>query len=81
MPSFDIAELLARAGKLDRLAGDCLGGQRRAAACIAVHLCHQDTGDAERLVERLRDIDRVLTGHRIDNQHDFGRLDLRLDVL
>ena len=40
MEGLDIAQLFARADELDRLAGDRLDRERRAAAGVAVHLGH-----------------------------------------
>ena len=77
---FDVAQLFARADELDRLAGDRFDRKRRAAARVAVHLGQQHAVDAERLVEGLRDRDRVLTGHCVHHEDDLGGFDRGLDV-
>ena len=51
-----------------------------AAACVAVHLGHKHTVDAESLVKGLCDRYGVLTGHRVNDEDDLGRLDRGLDV-
>ena len=66
-------ELLAGAGELDRGTRDVAHRQRGAAAGVAVHAGHDDAGDADRLVERLGGVDRVLAGHRVDHQQRLGR--------
>ena len=81
MEQLQILELLARTGELDGSAGDSLDRQRRAAAGIAVELRQDDAGDVQKLVEGFRDVDRVLTGHRVDGQKDLVGVNLRLDVL
>ena len=70
----DVGQLFAYAAKLDRLARHRPDGQRRAAARVAVELGQHDAGDVHDLVELLRDVDRVLTGHRVDDQQDLGRI-------
>ena len=76
----DVAELFARADELDRLAGDRLDREGRAAAGVAVHLAHKHAVDAERLVKGLRDRDRVLAGHRVHHEDDLGGFYRSLDV-
>ncbi len=65
--------LLADAEELDRPAGDRAHRQRRAAAPVAVHAGEHDAGDADPLVERLGEIDRVLAGQRVGDQQDLVR--------
>ena len=77
----DLVELLARADELDRLARNGLDRKGRAAARVAVELGEDDAVDVEVFVERLRGVDRVLTGHRVDDEQDLIRLDLGLDGL
>ncbi|MCY1173700.1 hypothetical protein D9M73_138680 [compost metagenome] len=67
-------ELFAHARELDRLAGDGAHRQCRTAARIAVHTSQHDTGQRDLIGEILGDVDRVLTGQRIDHQQDLGRL-------
>lgn len=45
----------------------------RAAAGIAVQLRQDDAGDIQQVVEGLRDVDRVLSGHRVDDEQDLSR--------
>ena len=71
-----ILELFAGAGKFDGLAGDCLDRQRRTASGVAVELGDDDARDLEQLVEALGNVDRVLTGHGVDDEQDLVRLDL-----
>ncbi len=47
--------------------------QRRAAAGVAVQLGEDDARDVEQVVEALRDVDRILPGHRIDDEQNLGR--------
>ena len=67
-------ELLAGAGQLDRRAGDRAHGKGGTAAGIPVHPRHHNAGHAQRLVERLGGVHRVLAGHRIDHQQRFRRV-------
>ena len=80
MERLERLELLAKTDELDGHARDCLDRERGTAAGIAVKLCHDDTVEAERIVERLRDVDGFLARHRINDEQDFMRMDLRLDV-
>ena len=66
-------ELLAGAEELDRLAGDRAHRQRRAAAAVAVDAGQHDAGDADALVERLGEVDRVLAGERVGDEQDLVR--------
>ncbi len=49
-------------------------GQRCTAAAIAVDAGHDDAGEADALVERAREVDRVLTGQRVGDQQHFMRI-------
>ena len=53
MEDLDVLQLLAGADELDRLTGDGLDGQGRAAAGVAVELGEDDAVDVEGLVEGL----------------------------
>ena len=64
----EVLELLAGAGEEDRLADHFLHRQRRAATRVAVDLGEDHAVEADGLVERLRDVDRFLTGHRVDDE-------------
>lgn len=57
MERLERLELLAKTDELDGHARDRLDGERGTAAGIAVELRHDDTVEAERIVERLRDVD------------------------
>src|SRR5665213_3381714 len=74
-------DLLADADELDRSAGHAVDRERRTAARVAVHLGQDHARDPEPLVERLGDVDRLLSGHRVGDEQDLGRLDRRLDLL
>ena len=62
-------------------AGDGAHRQRGAAAGVAVHAGHDDAGHADRVVERLGGVDRVLAGHRVDHQQSLGRIGGGADFL
>ena len=72
-------ELLADGGELDRLAGDRLDGERRAAARVAVELRHHDAVEVDPLLERLGDVDGLLAGHRVEHEQHVRRLRLAAD--
>ena len=65
-------ELLAGGDEHDRLAGDRLDRQRGAAAGVAVELGQDHAVEVRGLVELLGDVDRVLAGHRVDDEQDVG---------
>ena len=44
--------------------------QRGAAAGVAVELGHEDAVEVDGLGELLGDVDRVLAGHRVDDEQD-----------
>ena len=73
--ALELVELLARGGEQDRLAGDGLDRQRGAAAGVAVELGHHDAVELDRLGELLGDVDRVLAGHRVDDEQHVVGLD------
>ncbi len=66
--------LLAEADEADRLAGDRAHRQRRTAAPVAVHPGQHHAGDADLVVEFLRDVDGVLTGQAVDDQQRLARV-------
>ena len=70
----EVLELLAGPGEEDRLADHFLHRQRRATARVAVDLGEDDAVEPDGLVERLRDVDRFLTGHRVDDEQRVVRL-------
>jgi hypothetical protein len=67
MDFFQRIRLFADADVFDRLFGDAVYRQRRAAAGVAVHLRQHHAGDVKRLVEALGDLHRVLSGHAVGN--------------
>ena len=70
----EVVELLAGTGEEDRLADDFLHRQRGTAARVAVDLGEDHAVEADRLVERVGDVDRFLTGHRVDDEQRVVRL-------
>ena len=73
--------LFADADVLDRLLGDTVNRQRRATACVAVHLREDDAGHVQPRVEALRDLHRVLSGHAVGDEQDLVGMDRRLETL
>ena len=73
-------ELLAGRGEEDRLAGHRLDRERGAAAGVAVELGHHDAVELGRLGEGLGDADRVLAGHRVDDEQHVVGLDPLADL-
>ena len=71
---FQGVEFLAGADQLDWFAGDGAHGERGAAAAVAVDAGEHDAGQAHALVERAREIDRVLAGQRVGNEQHLVRL-------
>ena len=59
---------------------ELLDRERRATARIAVHLGQHHPGDAEGVVEALRDAHGVLPGHPVSHQQDLVRPDRGLDA-
>ncbi len=72
----EVVELLAGRRELDRLAGDAADGERRAAARVAVELREDDAVEVDPLLERRRDVDGFLAGHRVENEERVRRLRL-----
>ena len=81
MERLERADLLADADELDRRLGHVEDRQRRAAACVAVHLGKDYARDAEASVECLRDARGLLPRHRIRDEEDILRLRDGLDAL
>ena len=70
MEALELIKLLACGGKHDRLARDRLDRQRSATARVTVELAHHDPIELNSRGELLGDVDRVLAGHRVnDEQH------------
>ena len=74
LKEFEPVELLARARKFDRLAGDGAHRERRTAARVAVHAGKHDAGERHLIGEALRDLHRVLPGQTVDDEQGFGRV-------
>ena len=72
---------LADAEEFNRLAGNMANRQRRAAAGVAVHFGQHHAGQRQRFVKGLRGIRRILTGHRINDEQGFNRVNGGVDVL
>ena len=71
--ALELVELLAGRGVDDRLAGHGADRERGAAARVAVELGDHDAVEVGDLGEALGDVDRVLAGHRVDDeQHVVG---------
>ena len=64
----EVLELLTDTDEEDRAAGDLLHRQRGTAARVAVELREHHAGEVDRLRERLGDVHRFLTGHRVDDE-------------
>ena len=78
---FQVLGFFAATDKFYRPARDSPYRQCRAAASVPVHLGQDDPVDSHHAVEVFRDIDRILSGHRVNHQHDFVRFDQRLDIV
>ena len=78
--ALEVAELLAGRGVEDRLAGDRLDRERRAAAGVAVELREDHAVEVGRLGELLGHVHRVLAGHRVDHEQHVVRLRALLDL-
>ncbi len=76
MEPIELVELLAGGRELDRRTGDGLHAQRRAAARVAVELRQHDAVERDVLLERLRDVDRFLARHRVEDEQHVVRLRL-----
>ena len=63
----------AHADEFQRLPGNGADRKRRAAAGIAIHLGKNDAGNAEALMELAGGLDRILAGHGVGDEQDFGR--------
>ena len=84
MEFFQRIKLLTGGDELDRLPDRGAQRNRRASARVTVHFRQDRAVEIEPFVERAGGVDRVLSGHRIDDEEDLvgrdGRLD-RLDLL
>ena len=73
MEGFQSVYFLTGSDKLDRLARDRFDRERSASARIAVHLCQNDSGQAQALVKLLGAANSILTCHGVRNQQNLGR--------
>ncbi len=73
--------LLAHAQELDRLAGDVANRQRRAAACVAVHLGQDDARQSQTGMKVGGRVDRVLAGHGVGDEENFAGVEQLLEPL
>ena len=70
MEPLELVELLPDRDELDRPPGDVLHGQRGAASGVAVELGHDEAVERDALLERHGDVDRLLAGHRVEDEQD-----------
>ena len=70
----EVLELLTGTGEEDRLADHFLHRQRGTTARVTVDLGEDDAVEADRVLERLRDVHGFLTGHRVDDEQRVVRL-------
>ena len=75
MEKFDFGELFADTDKAYRHARHLLDAEGGTAAGIAIHLGEADTGKVQAIPERLGDVHRFLTDHRIGDEQNFVRVD------
>ena len=78
---FERVERFADPDEFDWNAGNRLNGKRRAAASVAVELRQNNAVEFERVVKRLGAVDRVLPGHRVDDEVNLVGLDFALDLV
>ena len=65
--------LFADADEFDRLTSDLPDRQRRATACVTVHLRKHHSSEREFFVELVRRADGVLPGHRVSDEQNLLR--------
>ena len=80
MEQLDHVQLFAGADELDGLSGGGPDGQCRAASGVAVQLGQHHAVDAQRVIEGLGGVHRVLAGHGVHHQQDLVGLHRGLDV-
>ena len=80
MKFFDAVELFADTDEFDGFARDSLDGQGGPAAGIAVELGHDHAVDAESFIEGRSRRNGILTGHGVDDQEDFMRMNIFFNV-
>ncbi len=71
---------LARTQELDRFAGDVAHRKRCATTGVAIGLGQHDAGQRQGVIECRSGVGRVLTGHGIDHEQGFVRLDRGMHV-
>ena len=81
MERLDHVKLFAYADELDGLAGSSSDRQRCTASCVTIQLGEHNAGYAQCLVKGGGCVNSVLTGHGVDNQHNFSGVHLSLDGL
>ena len=81
MEGFERIALLTHAEELDRLAGDRAHGQCRTTTGITIDLGQHHAGQRQRIGKGLGGIGGILTGHGIDHEQGFDRLDRRMHGL
>ena len=74
MEHLECVELLPGRAEQDRLAGHRLDRERCTAARVAVELRQQHAVEVEPLLERGRDVHRLLPGHRVEHEDRRRRL-------
>ena len=77
----ELVEFLADRDELHRPARHGPDRQRRATASVAVELREDHAVERDPLLERERDVDRLLTRHRVEDEEDVRRLRLGRDAL
>ena len=80
MERLEVAHFLADAGVFDGEPGQIFDGKGRAATGIAIQTRHDNAGEAKLLVERVRNIHRVLAGRGIHEEQSLGRMDFMIDA-
>ena len=73
--------LLTHAEELDRLAGDMPHRKRRTTPGVAIDLGQHHAGQRQCIAERTGGVRRILTGHGVDHEQRFRRLDRRVNSL
>ena len=74
MELLEIIKLFAHTNVFDRLTGYGKNGQCRTASCIRIKLRHKNAGDSHSFIKGFGNVYSVLTGHSVNDQHNFVRL-------
>ena len=80
MENFNIVKLFACTCKFNRSACNSLYRKCRTASSVTVKLCENNTRNVKKLVKALRNINCVLTCHRVDNKQNFVWFNFFFDV-